>query len=147
MGDHLDTLSVHEAAERLGVTEKTIRRRIKAGTLHAQKVATSQGYEWRVQVDGQGDQVDTHMSSRVDTAPDPAGIVKALEMIEELQAQNRELTAAAAHWQSRAHDQEQRAIHAEEQVKLLMAPKDEPLPADAPTATPAKRPWWKVWGT
>jgi excisionase family DNA binding protein len=45
------TLSVQEAAARLGVSEKTIRRRIKSGALPAFQLPTSQGYEWRVQVD------------------------------------------------------------------------------------------------
>ena len=47
-GVHLDTLAVHipslsvqEAAERLGVTAKTVRRRIKQGTLHSFKMPTS----------------------------------------------------------------------------------------------------------
>jgi hypothetical protein len=38
---------------------------------------------------------------------------------------------------------ERRAVYAEEQVKLLMAPKDEP----EPPAEPERRPWWKwLWG-
>ncbi len=36
---------------------------------------------------------------------------------------------------------ERRAVYAEEQVKLLMAPKDEPDPE--PPAEPDRRPWWR----
>lgn len=46
-----------------------------------------------------------------------------------------ELTGAAAHWQTRA-------IVAEEQVKLLMALKDDPEP-EPPAAPEQKRSWWQ----
>ena len=46
------TLSVQEAAAQYGVTEKTIRRRIKAGTLRAFQHQIAEGFEWRVIPDG-----------------------------------------------------------------------------------------------
>ena len=76
-------------------------------------------------------------------------LMKALEIIEDIRSENRaeldhlrqenkELTAAASHWQARAQEQERRATHAEEQIKLLMAPKDEPI-----TDEPQPRRWWQ----
>jgi hypothetical protein len=76
-------------------------------------------------------------------------LMKALEIIEDIRAENhqeleqlrqenKELTAAASHWQARAQEQERRATHAEEQIKLLMAPKDEPI-----TDEPQPRRWWQ----
>jgi len=44
-------LSVHEAAKRLGVSEATIRRRIRRGELRALKHPLPSGYEWRVLLD------------------------------------------------------------------------------------------------
>ena len=38
---------------------------------------------------------------------------------------------------------ERRAISAEDQVKLLMAPKDDPAPE--PPTEPVQRAWWKRW--
>jgi hypothetical protein len=70
-------------------------------------------------------------------------MIKALDMIEALHQQNNELTSAATHWQARATEAERRAQYAEEQVKLLMAPTDEPAP-ELP-AEPERRPWWKWW--
>ncbi len=61
---HLDTgLSLPEAAERLGVSERTLRRRIKEGSIAAYKLETPQGHVWRVQLDGMNGQVDS-MSTR-----------------------------------------------------------------------------------
>ncbi len=41
-------ISVPEAAERLGVSERTIRRRIKGGAIRATSVDTPQGHTWRI---------------------------------------------------------------------------------------------------
>lgn len=50
---HLDgTLSVQAAAKYFGVSEKTIRRRIKNSLLAAYQHPTSQGFEWRIRLDG-----------------------------------------------------------------------------------------------
>ncbi len=46
-------LSVHEAAERLGVSEATIRRRIRSGEVQAVKRAIPTGYEWRIVITDQ----------------------------------------------------------------------------------------------
>ncbi len=47
-------LSVQEAADRLGISEATIRRRIRKGELRAVKRPIPTGYEWRVII---GDQL------------------------------------------------------------------------------------------
>ena len=67
MADHIDnarvqvdtSCSVQEAAAFYGVSEKTIRRRIKAGTLTAFQQATAQGFEWRVRLDRMSTQAST----------------------------------------------------------------------------------------
>jgi hypothetical protein len=45
-----ETLPLHDAALRLGVSERTLRRRIKAGQLVGRQVATPQGYRWLVDI-------------------------------------------------------------------------------------------------
>ena len=76
------SVSVQEAAAAFGCSEKTIRRRIKAGTLAAHRVPTSQGYEWRVHLNGgdhrTGDPVvqvpppkGVQLDGHVDQIPDP----------------------------------------------------------------------------
>lgn len=46
MDDH--RISVAEAAQRLGVSERTVRRRIKAGEIRAASIETPQGHTWHV---------------------------------------------------------------------------------------------------
>ena len=45
------TVSITEAAQRLGVSEKTIRRRLGGGTLRGERVSRPQGYTWAVHLD------------------------------------------------------------------------------------------------
>ena len=44
----MEQLTIKEAADRLDLSEVTIRRRLKHGHLSGEKVQTPQGYEWRV---------------------------------------------------------------------------------------------------
>jgi hypothetical protein len=55
--------------------------------------------------------------------------------LEQLRLEHRELTAAVAHWKARA-------IEAEERIKKLEAPKDEPAPVAEPEQM-KPRPWWR----
>jgi excisionase family DNA binding protein len=48
----MEGISVQEAAEHLGLNEKTVRRRIHLGQIPAIKVPRPQGFEWRVYLDG-----------------------------------------------------------------------------------------------
>ncbi len=45
------TVSITEAAKRLGVSEKTVRRRLGGGTLRGERVSRPQGYTWAVHLD------------------------------------------------------------------------------------------------
>jgi excisionase family DNA binding protein len=51
--DH--SLSIDEAAARLGVSPVTIRRRIKTGEIGAVKRPTAYGFEWRILLDSDGE--------------------------------------------------------------------------------------------
>ncbi len=61
------SLSVQEAAAILGCSEKTVRRRIKAHQLLAHRLPTSQGYEWRVHLDGSADHLGAPLAAQVDS--------------------------------------------------------------------------------
>lgn len=43
-------VTIGEAAQRLGVSEHTVRRRVRNGELPGSQVATPQGYTWRVEI-------------------------------------------------------------------------------------------------
>ncbi len=45
------TVSITEAAKRLGVSEKTVRRRLSVGALRGNRVSRPQGYTWAVHLD------------------------------------------------------------------------------------------------
>ena len=53
----IERVSIREAAQRLGVSQDTIRRKIRAGTLPAAKVATPQGFVWLVELAGDAQSV------------------------------------------------------------------------------------------
>ena len=62
-------LSIQEASQKLGVTEHTIRRRLRNGELHGEQIPRPQGFTWVVVVDDNdaGDQpphVDSHVVSQ-----------------------------------------------------------------------------------
>ena len=141
-GQRDGSFTVKAAAARLGVSERTIRRRIKDRVIDAQQVPTAQGYEWRVYFDTTAVQVDTpstRHAGKVDGMPvRPAGtpapeLMKALEMVDRLQQDNQQLAGQVGFLQAKLQD-------AEEQIRLLTAPQGEP----APEAEPVKpRPWWR----
>jgi hypothetical protein len=53
-----ERVPIKEAAERLGVSADTIKRRMKAGELVGQKKPTAQGYIWLVDVPAQSEEED-----------------------------------------------------------------------------------------
>jgi len=170
--DEDGSISVPEAADLLGVSERTIRRRIKQGAIRATSVETAQGHIWRIDPAGLARHpADATRQSTEETrrnedatrqsAVMPAGtpgtppgtvpeVVLVLldelrqeyrDRIAELEDKNERNIAATTHWQARATEAERRAQYAEEQVKLLMAPKDEPAPE--PPAQPERVSWWR----
>jgi len=46
----METVSIGEAASRLGVSADTVRRRIGKGTLTGHQEPTAQGYRWKVEL-------------------------------------------------------------------------------------------------
>jgi excisionase family DNA binding protein len=133
-----DALTPAEAAVRLGVSERTIWRRIKAGkldtehTLDGVRVLLSDA----VSVDDrQASVASDNVSDRATDSPQPE-LMKALEMVSELTRRNEQLAGQLGFTQAKLQE-------AERTVALLMVPTDEPAPE--PPAEPERRPWWKRW--
>ena len=59
-------LSIQEASQKLGVTEHTIRRRLRKGEIHGEQIPRPQGFTWVVVVDdNDADDQPTHVDSHV----------------------------------------------------------------------------------
>lgn len=50
MAEQTEYVSIQDAAQRLGVSPDTIRRRVRSGELEGQQEKTAQGFVWRVKV-------------------------------------------------------------------------------------------------
>ena len=131
-----DALTPAEAAVRLGVSERTVWRRIKAGkldsehTLEGVRVLLSDA----VSVDDrQASVASDNVSDRATDSPQPE-LMKALEMVSELTRRNEQLAGQVGFLQAKMQDQER-------QIALLMAPTDEPAPE--PPAQPERVSWWR----
>ena len=167
---HADgSISVQEAAALLGCSEKTIRRRIKAGSLAAHRLPTSQGYEWRVHVDGSPDQsppepavqldgkhdhvpsqdgyLDTQPTDQLDNPsilhdePVNEALIKTLDFAERLQRENMELAGRVGFLQAKLQV-------AEEQILALATGQQESQARETAACEqepPASRPWWMFW--
>ena len=115
----METVSIGDAATRLGVSADTIRRRIGKGTLTARQKPTAQGFRWQVDIpeiiDGQ--EANGHHNNAMEH------LLLSLEsqvraQAEELEARRREI--------SELH------IMLQQSQAALTAPK--------------RRPWWRLWG-
>ena len=130
------SFNINEAAQKLNVSTRTIRRYIKAGKLKAELVKGSFGDEYRIlelppQLDpnldlaGNDDSEPNKSLSKTTTTAS----IDSFDLIRELQEKNLALAAqlgAAA----------ERIRNLESQVKLLAPPK---------TEKPASKPFWRRW--
>ncbi len=162
--DRVDTAeqgwTIREAAQTCGLSEKTIRRRIKSGSLPAFQVTTQHGVEWRVtsldtsvegthtqprrvqgrrvytgrieRVEGSQPRVPMDMA-RVDT-PNDTALQQALDLAENARRDAERLQQQNVELAGRCGYLQARLEAAEKQVLALTAP---PEP-DCPQA-----PWWK----
>ena len=140
--DH--SLSIEEAAESMGVSAATIRRRIKTGELAAFKRTTPYGFEWRIGAGPEsiglittGDQVVESPDQPVVESADQTPVPETLELVRlvaRLSQENQQLAGQLGFTQAKLQE-------AERTVALLMAPKDEAAPE--PPAEPERVSWWK----
>lgn len=122
--------TIKEAAEALGLSEKTVRRRIKDGTLKADQTPGKYGVEYRItdledvlpldkSLDmDKGQDMDTGLEKAVDTT-----LVKALDIIKALQEKNERLAAQVGFLQAQV-------LELDNKVRLL-------------TEHKRRRPWWQ----
>jgi hypothetical protein len=112
-------VTIQEAAFRLGLSEKTVRRRVLNGRLPGSQVSTPQGFAWMVDIP--------------DDLPESGGSFGELAAL-------RELNAAL---QSRIDAQDKQLESKDKQIEQLHV-----LLQQAQAALPAprdNRPWWQRW--
>jgi hypothetical protein len=155
---------VPHAARVLGISERAVRKRIDAGTLFAVR----DGRAWVVYLEEAVGGTDTAAAAEpavpAEPVPEPAAapggtvdLAPLADLIADLTRQNAQPTEAAAVWQVRA-------IQAEERLKQLTAGGDalnksgqiagEAIATDStPDAPetgapqrPVQRAWWRFWG-
>jgi len=148
-----------EAAALLGISERTVQRRLKQGALQGYKLDTGRGEVWRVVL---GDMtaratkppdVMAVTTPGVDvTTPDIAEFAHAVidelrqeyrDELEHLRRENQQLAGQLGFTQAKLQE-------AERTMAILMAPKDEPAdvtprtePEMPAVPDPKHRPWWK----
>lgn len=139
------TVSIREAAAALGVSEKTVRRRVKTGELEAIREEASGGFVWRVyadqvegthvgQVDVQGSHVIAHgdgQAGSLDTVGSQT-VQALLEVLREKDATIARLQADKEGMAAQLGMFTERTANLSAQLLLLQAP------------APA-RPWWQFW--
>ena len=157
-------VTIAEAASILGVSDDTIRRRLKRGELEGRQVPTQHGPAWRIRLS------DAEAAVRTVRAAEPrpaegqplAELVRLVEhlqaenraMVERLQEENRNLAGQLGYYQAKLHQ-------AEDTIRALEAPRE--APADAPESRPGgperaesggmvpesspapSGPWWRRW--
>ncbi len=104
--------TIKEAAEVLGVSEKTIRRRIKDGILKAQQVPGKYGIEYRITVLEDALPLDKRLDIKENTS-----LAKALDIIKALQEENERLAGQVGFLQAQV-------IELDSKVRLLTGPKN-----------------------
>lgn len=122
-------VTLHAAADRLSISEKTVRRRVKAGQLEGRQVPTQHGPAWQVWVPMT---TSTSTVDVQDTVPDrvdqgthsdlgPA-FLELVRLVDRLHDENRALIEAATVWQARADILAHQLELARGELRALQAP-------------------------
>jgi excisionase family DNA binding protein len=162
--------TLHEAAAMLGVSLNTLRRRIDAGQIRAERVSRPQGHVWRVYLDA-GQRSDQHAEQDAgSTLPQPPGDVLRAEamatytrsllepLVNRLAEQERtirELAEELGRLRERVATFEAPTSHQTREASNLTAHAPDPSrgPSGPPSPAPIEPmpngqehvPWWRRW--
>ncbi len=143
-----ELLSVAQAANRYGLSESHLVRRLRAGGIPgARKVSGKRGPEWRVtpagmEADGWTEASDISEAQADERTEDPLAVIRSLtRVIEDERKQHTRVlaryadllatsAAAEAELKTRLKAERDRRMHAEEQVKRLTDRVGRPMPSD-----------------
>ena len=111
--------SIKEAAERLGVVEATVRRRIHKGELSAVQEETPQGFVWVVELPDSVDEVQAESTGD--------GYRELVEVL------RREMDSKDVELEARRREVQELHVLLQQAQAALMAPKEN------------HRSWWQFW--
>jgi len=139
MAEGANWLGLKQAAQQLGVSERTVRRWLTTGKLEGRRVSTPFGPGWAIKVDS-APLVAPKGADMIGT-PNAPPLVELVALVERQQNRIVELAARLAVAEA---ELERLAIAA------LQAPKEElvvaePTPTTEAAPAPAVRPWWRRW--
>ena len=152
-----ESLSLAEYAALVGLSVKTVRRKVRNGEIAAELIDGPHGPEYRVahptQETGQGAQQGT-LPERVPTMGNLEPLLGRLDtlmsMVDRLSRENLELAGRCGFLQAKLQD-------AEAEIRLLKAPAEtstieanhsaEAMNGGAGATVQPTRPWWKFWGS
>ncbi len=154
-----DKVDIKTAAQRLGITQEGVRKRIQRGLLKAEKVDN----RWLVALPTQVEEVQDKLESalymvgaQLEEGSNLHGtelervVQTFLEKLERAHRENLELAGRVGFLQAKLQD-------AEEEIRMLRAPAQPPEPEMANHPTPredrsdsasqkvSSRPWWQFW--
>jgi hypothetical protein len=141
----------------LGISLNTLRRRIRAGQVRAERVERPQGHVWRVYVDDRqpaGHRADQEAPGTVQQPPGdgvgrnlPTDVLRAEAMATYTRSLLEPLVARLAEQEAIIRDQAEELGRLRERVATLSRNLDDPDPTPTPSPpTPDGRaPWWRRW--
>lgn len=112
-------VSISQAAQRLGVSPDTVRRRLKRGDLQGKQERTAQGFVWQIEVPSES-LTSEHKASEqppAAIAEDAFELERLRERVAGLERERGELIAQRDAWQ----DQARRSGEGEAQLRELVA--------------------------
>ena len=131
-------VTIKEAADRLGVVEATVRRRIHRGELQAVQESTPQGFVWMVDVPDWVDKVQAE-SAGAESAGEVEALHEFVEVLrDELEGKDRELAARDHQLEVKDRQLEERAREVQELHVLLQRAQ-----AALPAARQDRLSWWR----
>ena len=120
-------VSIAEAAHRLGISQDTVRKRLRLGELTGEQAKAPGGFRWLVELPGENaepqGQGETHQEQTTSEAPYVRELISSLKA--QIQTQQEELEA-------RRREVEQLHVLLQQAQAALPEPKD-------------GRSWWRFW--
>ena len=122
----MTTVGIPEASRMLGISQDTVRKRIKTGEIPAEKVKAAGGYKWMVVVPEAADDVDDGLRNDHHQDGPPDGGTDSNALVMEMKARIASLEEQLA-----TRTREISELHQIIGAKALGPGVD--------------RPWWKLW--